>query len=168
MIYDNDGFSKNTQIYKYPDWDHKKSVSKAPSLNPFDLLSPFLSSWTVGFDRQFDALRELKSASQPTYPPYNIIDHKDDSYTIEVAIAGFSKEDIDIELQENKLTISGNKGSKSDVYLHKGIASREFSQTFLLADDVKIVSAELLDGILSISLEREVPDHKKPRKISIE
>jgi molecular chaperone IbpA len=110
----------------------------------------------------------MRSTTQPTYPPYNIIDHKDDSYTIEVAIAGFSKEEIDIELQENRLTVNGNRGSKEDVYLHKGIASREFSQTFLLADDVKIVSAELLDGILSISLEREVPDHKKPRKISIE
>lgn len=153
---------------KWPHTSESIDHSKRVSLNPFDMLNPFLSSWTVGFDRHFDALKELRSASLPTYPPYNIIDHKDDSYSIEVAAAGFSKEEIDVEIKENRLTISGSKSEKGGDYLHKGIAGRDFEQTFLLADDVKLVSASMTDGILKISLEREVPEHKKARKISIE
>ena len=153
---------------KWPHTSGSTQVSKAVSLNPFDMLNPFLSSWTVGFDRHFDALKEMRSSTLPTYPPYNIIDHKDDTYSIEVAAAGFSKEEIDVEIKENRLTISGSKSEKSGDYLHKGIAGRDFEQTFLLADDVKLVSASMADGILKVSLEREVPEHKKARKISIE
>lgn len=170
MIYD-DPYQKHNPNIKPYQWPHEGGATKptkAVSLNPFDMLNPFLSSWTVGFDRHFDALKEMRSASLPTYPPYNIIDHKDDRYSIEVAAAGFSKEEIDVEIKENRLTISGSKSEKGGDYLHKGIAGRDFEQTFLLADDVKLVSASMTDGILKISLEREVPEHKKARKISIE
>ena len=155
------------QFSKYPDYNYKSKSVEKPS-DPFKLLDPFLSSWTVGFDRHFQLLEELRNAAKPSYPPYNIIKVDDEeNYLIEIAAAGFSKEDIEITSRGNQLTVSGNKGSDDADYLHKGIASRNFEQNFVLADDVKVVDASMTDGVLTIHLEREIPEHKRPRTIQI-
>jgi molecular chaperone IbpA len=106
-----------------------------------------------------------------SYPPYNIKQRSEDLYEIEMAVAGFSKAELRVELHNNQLTIEGSKQSNDedsgDSYVYKGIAGRQFRQTFALADHVKVVSSELKDGILTISLERELPEEKKPRLIEI-
>ena len=150
---------------EYDGYQYKRLDKPA---NPFEILNPFLSSWTIGFDRHFQLLEELRNATKPTYPPYNIIKVDDDeNYLIEIAAAGFTKEDIEITLKDNQLVVKGTKGGDSADYLHKGIASRNFEQNFALADDVKVTGASMTDGILVITLEREIPEHKKPRTINI-
>ena len=158
---------KAKQFEKYPTYE--PTTTKQTVTDPFKVLDPFLSSWTVGFDRHFQLLEELRNASKPTYPPYNIIQVDDEeTYLIEIAAAGFTKEDINILYKENQLTITGSKDADAADYVHKGIAARDFEQKFVLADDVKVVSAQMKDGILTVRLEREIPEHKKPRSIEIE
>ena len=158
--------SKPKQLKKYPDYDYGKIVEKPT--DPFQQLNSFLSSWTVGFDRHFQLLEELRNTSKSTYPPYNIIQVDDEeTYLIEIAAAGFTKSDIEITSQGNSLTVTGKKDTDSADYVHKGIAARNFEQKFALADDVKVISAQMKDGILTIRLEREIPEHKKPRTINI-
>ena len=125
----------------------------------------------VGFDRMFNTLDEIQSRSYniPSYPPYNIIKVGDYRHVIEVAVAGFTKDDIEITLQEGTLSIQGKhpevKNDNDIVY--KGIAERNFERTFTLADTVVVKSAELEHGVLSVFLENEIPEEKKPKKISI-
>ena len=147
--------------------DYHREVKRVE--DPFQLLNPFLSSWTVGFDRHFQLLEELRKSTKPSYPPYNIVRVDDDEhYLIEIAAAGFTKEDSEIVLQDNQLKIKGSKGGDEADYLHKGIASRNFEQNFALADDVKVTGATMTDGILVITLEREIPESKKPKVIEIQ
>ena len=151
---------------KYPDYTPHKMEKPT---DPFSTLTPFINSWTIGFDRHFQLLEELRNASKPTYPPYNIVQVDDgETYIIEIAAAGFTKEDIEVSFKENQLIVAGKKSEDTAEYLHKGIASRNFEQSFALADDVKIMDASMKDGILSICLEREIPEHKKPRTITIQ
>jgi len=148
---------------QYPDYQRLEKPK-----DPFTTLEPFLNSWTIGFDRHFQLLEELRNASKSTYPPYNIVQVDDgETYLIEIAAAGFTKEDIEVSVKENQLVVTGTRGTDDAEYLHKGIASRDFEQSFALADDVKVVDASMTDGILSIRLEREIPEHKKPRTIKI-
>ena len=152
---------------EFDEYRYQKVVEKPT--NPFELLNPFLSSWTIGFDRHFQLLEELRNATKPTYPPYNIIRVDDEeNYLIEIAAAGFTKEDIEITLRDNQLTVKGSKGGDDADYLHKGIASRDFEQKFALADDVRVTGARMDSGVLTVTLEREIPEHKKPRTIEIE
>lgn len=150
----------------YEQWEKPKTVT-VNNADPFALLNPFLQSWTIGFDHHFRIMEELRKSTKPTYPPYNILSLEDDKYVIEVAAAGFSKSEIGIELKENILTITGSKDSADGEYLHKGIAGRDFEQKFILSGDMKVLSASMADGILKVSLEREIPENKKARKISI-
>jgi molecular chaperone IbpA len=108
------------------------------------------------------------SVTTTSYPPYNIIKVDEDDYTIEMAVAGFSKNDIEIVQQEQTLTIEGKK-DKEDTsnYVHRGIAARDFKHTFALADYVEVESAKFTDGILSVKIKREVPEEKKPRTITV-
>jgi len=148
---------------QYPDYQKLEKPK-----DPFTTLEPFLNSWTIGFDRHFQLLEELRNASKSTYPPYNIVQVDDgETYIIEIAAAGFTKEDIEVSFRENQLIVTGKMEDDSAQYLHKGIASRDFEQSFALADDVRVVDASMQDGILSIRLEREIPEHKKPRTITI-
>lgn len=157
------------QYTSSPEFDDHRNYKVSKPQNPFDTLTPFLSSWTIGFDRHFQLLEELRNATKPTYPPYNIIKVDDDEhYLIEIAAAGFTKDDIDISLKENQLTVTGSKGGDGADYVHKGIAARDFEQNFALADDVNVTSASMDNGILVIELERIIPDHKKPRTIEIQ
>ena len=132
-------------------------------------LSPLLRS-SVGFDvfdNIFDSVFNLNE-SNTSYPPYNIL-KSDNNYTISLAIAGFSKDEIDISLQENELVIKGiakDQNSKIE-FLHRGIAGRNFERKFRLADNIKVSDASYENGLLNIYLEREIPEHQKPRKIEI-
>ena len=158
---------KNQQLTKYPKYESTTKTVNV-SVDPFQQLNSFLSSWTVGFDRHFQLLEELRNANKSTYPPYNIVQVDDEeTYLIEIAAAGFTKSDIEITSQDNSLTVTGKKDADSADYVHKGIAARDFEQKFALADDVKVISASMKDGILTIRLEREIPEHKKPRTIPI-
>ena len=132
-------------------------------------LSPLLRS-SVGFDvfdNIFDSVFNLNE-SNTSYPPYNIL-KSDNNYTISLAIAGFSKDEIDISLQENELAIKGVAKDQDEKieFLHRGIAGRNFERKFRLADTIKVSDASYEDGLLNIYLEREIPEHQKPRKIEI-
>ena len=132
-------------------------------------LSPLLRS-SVGFDvfdNIFDSVFNLNE-SNTSYPPYNIL-KSDNNYTISLAIAGFSKDEIDVSLQENELVIKGVAKDQDEKieFLHRGIAGRNFERKFRLADTIKVSDASYEDGLLSIYLEREIPEHQKPRKIEI-
>jgi molecular chaperone IbpA len=128
--------------------------------------------FSIGYDKMFDRLELFNTAlskAVPGYPPYNIKKTEKNFYVLELAVAGFSKEDIDIELTDGSLTVSASaKTSDSkEEFLHKGIADRSFKRKFELADNVEIRNADLKDGMLKISLEYIVPDNKKPKKIEI-
>ena len=125
------------------------------------------TNWAIGFDRPFQILKELQKTSSSSYLPYNIRSLGDDRYAVEIAAAGFSKEDLKIEIKENSLTITGEKVIEEGDYLYKGIATRDFTQRFALADDVKVISAKMENGILTIDLEQEIPDYKKPQTLEI-
>ncbi len=124
---------------------------------------------TVGFDSMFDRffgdVDRLESATG--YPPYNIRKDEENIYTIEMAVAGFSKEDLEAELKEGILTVRSKQDQDDGEYLHRGIAKRAFSRSFTLSDDVVIKGADLINGMLTISLERIIPEEKKSRMIEI-
>jgi len=136
----------------------------------FDL-TPYRRS-TVGFDRLFDLIENsARLQSADNYPPFNIERMDEDRYRVTLAVAGFKAEEIDITAQQNMLQIIGRKAEVSEdarnKYLHLGIANRSFERRFELADFVRVEGADLSDGLLTVSLVREVPDAMKPRKIAI-
>tara|TARA_B100000989_G_scaffold287406_1_gene257007 strand:- start:32 stop:391 length:360 start_codon:yes stop_codon:yes gene_type:complete len=114
---------------------------------------------------------EVYNAVSVNYPPYNIVKTGEHTYDVEVALAGFSKDDIDVEYAENILTIKSKKVETKDKdgndILHKGISKRYFSKAFTIAEDVQVNGAELKDGLLKVSMERIIPEAKKPRTIKI-
>ena len=131
--------------------------------------SPLYRS-AVGFDRLaalLDAAASTDSASG--YPPYNIETTGDNAYRIEIAVAGFRPEDLAIEVKENVLTVQGRKAANDETrrFLHRGLAERNFERRFQLADHVVVVDAQLTDGLLAISLKRELPEQLKPRRVEI-
>jgi len=136
----------------------------------FDL-SPYRRS-TVGFDRLFDMLETgMRSDPGDNYPPFDLERTGDDSYRITLAVAGFRQDEIDIVVQNNQLTVSGRKDMSqegAERYLHRGIAARSFERRFELADFIQVRSAAFDNGLLSIQLEREIPEAMKPRRIDIE
>ena len=136
--------------------------------NTFDLLWRDISPFTIGFDRTFDTLALLANSKQQTsnYPPYNIRKLSEDKYTIELAVAGFEEEEIDIEAVGENLTIKGSKDKEaSEGLVHQGLAARDFNKTFVLSDDMVIKGAALSNGMLYIGIEWIIPEDKKPRKI---
>jgi molecular chaperone IbpA len=140
-------------------------------LSIFNQLRPV----TVGFDNIFDHFERMFDDdvfSVPTvnYPPYNIVKTGENTYDIEVALAGFGKDDIEVEYADNMLHIKSKKVEDKDAkegVLHKGISKRYFSKTFTVADDVVVNGAELKDGLLKVSMERIIPEAKKPKTIEI-
>ena len=134
-------------------------------MRTFDF-TPFYRS-TVGFDHLFDL---LDSGGRPDWPPYDIEKVAEDQYRITMAVAGFSSSEIELTQQGNTLLVSGQKAANDDgqgAFLHRGIANRNFRQTFSLADHVKVSGAGLENGLLAIRLVREVPEQLKPRQIAI-
>ena len=142
-------------------------------LSIFNQLRPV----TVGFDNMFDHFERMFDGdvatfqTQVNFPPYNIVKTGDFTDDVELALAGFSKDDITVDYADNILTVKSVKKEKSDDdkdgVLHRGISKRMFSKAFTIADDVEVKGAELKDGLLKISLERIVPEGKKPRSIEI-
>ncbi len=127
---------------------------------------------TVGFDRFADIVDRVMTADpsgQSGYPPFNIEKTDNDSYRISIAAAGFSEEDLNIEVREHALHVSAKKPDEENTktYLHRGIATRSFEKRFQLADHVRVVGASLVSGMLDIDLKREVPEALKPRRIEI-
>ena len=127
-----------------------------------------LSPFTVGFDNVFNNLERVRSIPQTNYPPYNIRKGKvEDTFLIELAVAGFSEEDLTISVKETNLTIEGDIGEKDNGFIHQGISQRKFSRNFVLAEDVIVKGSDLSNGILTIYVERIVPEEKKARTIAI-
>ena len=124
---------------------------------------------TVGFDSMFDRLFSYshRSETASSFPPYNIRKDEEEKYTIEMAVAGFSQEDLEVELKEGLLTIRSKSEKEEKEYLHRGIAKRAFSRSFTLSDDIVVKGADLVNGMLTIDLERIVPEDKKSRLIEI-
>ena len=142
------------------------------ALSIFNQLRPV----TVGFDNMFDHFEsmfdgDVFSVPQVNFPPYNIVKTGDFTYDVELALAGYSKDDITVDYADNVLTVKSIKKSDEskdeDGILHRGIAKRYFSKAFTIADDVEVKGAELKDGLLKISMERIIPEGKKPRSIDI-
>lgn len=126
----------------------------------------------VGFDEQFNRIAKMHddlTKNIPNYPPYNIKKTGDTTYVIELAVAGFAKQDIEIDLEDNKMVIKGNvqNDDNADNFLFKGIAARNFTRTFALDDQVEVKNAEMINGMLQVFLERIIPEHKKPKKIEV-
>ncbi|CAI8198729.1 MAG: Small heat shock protein IbpA [Glaciecola sp. HTCC2999] len=135
-------------------------------------LSPLYRSF-IGSDHLASMIdAAARNEKQTSYPPYNIELVSEDKYRITMAIAGFAQDDVDIVVQENTLVVTGNKpntdnDSDSKQFLHKGISERNFERKFQLGDHVKVLAADMENGLLSIELERVIPEAKKPRKIEI-
>lgn len=128
----------------------------------------------VGFDDQYNKMAKIHddlTKSIPNYPPYNIKKTGDNTYVIELAVAGFAKQDIEIELADGKMLIKGNVHSddadSAENFLFKGIANRAFTRTFALDDQIEVKDAEMFNGMLKVFLERIIPEHKKPKKIEV-
>ena len=143
-------------------------TSKALSLfDNFNQLTPY----AVGYDRVFDQLQKYvhNNVQSTGFPPYNIQKGGEYNYTIELALAGFSKDDIEVEVTENTLSVrSDKKAEPEDEYTyHRGISYRKFDRKFTLADDIVVTGANLENGLLRIDLERVVPEEKKPRLIEV-
>ena len=136
------------------------------NLSIFNQLRPF----TIGFDDVFDHFEKMADYSflSTSYPPYNIVKTGDFTYDIEVALAGYGRDDVSVDYADSVLTIKSVHEDKDDKdTIHKGISRRKFTKSFTVADDVEVKGAELKDGLLRVSLEKIVPESKKPRTIKI-
>ena len=131
-------------------------------------LAPLTRS-AVGFDRLFQMLETASKTEGQGYPPYNIERTDENAYRIDIAVAGFRPEELNVEVKENLLTVIGRKTANDEAktYLHRGLAERNFERRFQLADYVLVTDANLADGLLSISLKRELPEALKPRTVQI-
>ena len=124
--------------------------------------------FAIGFDRQLKLLERADTHSNVNYPPYNIVKHDSENFSIELAVAGFTKKDITISKEKEVLAIEGKQEEGDELeYVHKGLASRSFKRTFTLADDIVVKGADMKNGILSVSLERIIPEEDKPQEIKI-
>ena len=123
----------------------------------------------IGFDPILNELERIHSAgrSQDNYPPHNVVKIDDDNFNIELAVAGFSEEDISVEVKDGILLIKGQQGDDDREYAHKGISSRKFEKSFRLSEFVVIDGADLVNGILVVNARVEVPEERRPRKIEI-
>ena len=144
------------------------------NLSIFNNLRPI----TVGFDNMFDHFEHMMDDSffrgtMGNFPPYNIVKTGENTYDVELALAGFNKKDIEVEYKENMLTVKSKKQDKQEEtdedgnIIHRGISKRMFSKSFTIANDVEVKGAELKDGLLKVSMERIIPEHKKPKSIEI-
>ena len=123
----------------------------------------------LGFDHIFDQLDNIHQHAKDTYPPHNVVKDEEMKYTLEIAVAGFKQEHIDIEVKDHILTVSGNRPQRRDssAYVHKGISARNWKKSFRLSEYTEVTGADLIDGILTVKLEVILPEEKLPRKITI-
>lgn len=130
---------------------------------------PSIHKFAVGFDNMFDELMRT-SQINTNYPPYNIVKHSEDAFAIELAVAGFKDGEVSITVERNQLTVKGEQAidiNQNVEYLHKGISARSFARSWTLADHVEVTGAKSENGILTISLERKIPEEQKPKQIAI-
>jgi molecular chaperone IbpA len=142
--------------------------NKTLTLRSFDI--PQLHKFGIGFDSLFDDLQRFATQSSTNYPPHNVIKTGENTVLIEVAVAGFAEGEVDLQVNKNMLTIKGEQQQTKDTeweYLHRGISSRDFTHSFTLADHVEVKSASITNGILSVYLERQVPEEARPKSIAI-
>ena len=138
--------------------------------NNFVSAFPQVESRLIGFDRVFDAVNRLHSiegGQSNSFPPYNIKKLDDENYEITLALAGFKKSELSVVVEDGSLVVKGEQEKSEDEFLHKGIAERNFTRTWALADEVKVSGSKLEDGVLTISLVHEIPEEKKPTSIDI-
>ena len=123
----------------------------------------------IGFDHIFDQLENIHKHAKDTYPPHNVVKDEELKYSLELAVAGFKQEHIDIEVKDHVLTIKGDRPQRrsQDKYVHKGISARNWKKSFRLSEYTEVTGADLTDGILTVGLEVVLPEEKRPRKISI-
>jgi len=146
-------------------------LARHSAFTPQDLQK--MMGFSVGFDSIFDRFFDMDLTRDSGYPPYNIRKINEAQYVIEIALAGFSKDDIEVEVTEGSLTIRSKKldekeeETSEDSYVHKGIAKRTFLRCWTLSDDIFVKGADLKDGMLVINLEKVIPEEKKPRLITI-
>ena len=144
-------------------------MTKTLTLRSFDI--PQLHKFGIGFDNMFDELMRVTSQqTNSNYPPHNVIKTGENTVTIEVAVAGFAEGEIDISLEKRVLSIAGARKAAEDAeheYMHRGISSRDFRHSFTLAEHVEVKTASIRNGILSVYLERTVPEEAKPKAIAI-
>ena len=146
-------------------------LARHSAFTPQDLQK--MMGFSVGFDSIFDRFFDMDLTRDTGYPPYNIRKIDETQYVIEIALAGFSKEDIEVEVTEGNLTVRSKKLEEKteltseDSYVHKGIAKRSFLRSWTLSDDIVVRGADLKDGMLIINLEKVIPDEKRPRLITI-
>lgn len=156
--------SKSTSgTYYYGSGELEKTKASAPAFSrPSNR-----DVWSIGFDNMWDIMERMsRTSASSTYPPYNIIKNGDD-FSVEVAVAGFAREDLSITIEDNLLKIEGFKPALDTEYVHKGIGTRNFTHKFLLGEYVEVKDARLDNGILTVELFRNIPDEKKPRAIDI-
>jgi molecular chaperone IbpA len=142
--------------------------NKTLTLRSFDI--PQLHKFGIGFDSLFDDLQRFATQSSTNYPPHNVVKTGENTVLIEVAVAGFAEGEVDLQVNKNMLTIKGEQQQAKDTeweYLHRGISSRDFTHSFTLADHVEVKSASITNGILSVYLERQVPEEARPKSIAI-
>lgn len=136
---------------------------------PFDMLKD-LDKYFVGFDDHWNRMVKVHddmTRNIPNYPPYNIYKSDENKYVIELAVAGFGKQDIELHLDGDHLIVKGSLKDDTQSFLYKGIATRAFTRSFVIDDNVVVNGASMVNGMLKVFLERIIPDHKKPRKIEI-
>ena len=123
----------------------------------------------IGFDHIFADLERIHNQAKDTYPPHNVVKVDDLKFTVEIAVAGFSQDHIDIEVKDHVLTISGDRPQRrdQDMYVHKGISARKFKKSFRLSEYTEVDGADIQDGILTVNLKVVLPEEKRPRKITI-
>lgn len=131
-----------------------------------------LDKFFVGFDDQFDRIAKMHddlTKNIPNYPPYNVKKIDENKFVIELAVAGFAKQDIEIDLSDNKMVIKGKVTGdvRESDFLWRGIAARDFTRVFALQDQMEVIDAEMLNGMLKVFLERIIPEHKKPKKVTV-
>ena len=129
------------------------------------LNSVFNDPFFVGFNREINKATNIYNSGN--FPPYNIVQVDEDHFIIELAVAGFGEEDLDVIYQDGTVTIKGEKEEDDAEYIHKGIATRKFTREFVLGSYLEITSANLDNGVLSVSLERNLPESMRPRQIEI-
>jgi molecular chaperone IbpA len=160
---------KHPRPYEHPyETSKSKSVTKAVTLED---LFPKLDRWAIGFDPVFATLKQLSNAKAASYPPYNITKFGDGKFELQLALAGFRKEDLDITVEDRVLTVSSEVVEDDNPafgeVIHHGIAQRNFTQNFALAEYVEVESAKMEDGILTIKLITNLPEEKKPKSVDI-
>ena len=133
------------------------------AIDSFGRFRPF----AIGFDRFFEDIERVSSIND-NFPPYNVIKSSEDSYLIELPVAGFNKDELNIEYKDAILTVTGDNTTRQDLdFVHKGISERSFRRSWTLGDHVKVKSATVVNGLLVLSLEREIPESEKPQTIKI-